>query len=87
MLAGLLVIGYIISEVSYRKQQRLEAAQAQVEADKPFDPMAGGFPVPPLPGQAPPAFTPRRPRVALVGAAGEASQAASDEIEAGDPHV
>ncbi len=53
-------------------------------ADEPFDPMAGGFPVPPLPGQQLPPTPPRGVRTPAVSAAraGEsAGEAASEEDE------
>ncbi|MEY9857441.1 NADH-quinone oxidoreductase subunit H [Catenulispora sp. GAS73] len=77
-VAAVVVIAWIVSELRYRQTSALEKAEEAAEAAKPFDPMGGGFPVPPLPGQQMPAFTPRRPRAALVGAVVEAA-----ELEAG----
>ena len=73
------VVAWIVSELGYRQVDAREKAEDAATAAKPFDPMDGGFPVPPMPGQALPAFTPRRPRAALVGAVVE-----STELEAGD---
>ena len=42
------------------KEEEEAKAAARTGADEPFDPMAGGFPVPPLPGQTLPPV-PRRP--------------------------
>ncbi|CAM5479120.1 NADH-quinone oxidoreductase subunit H OS=Streptomyces tendae OX=1932 GN=nuoH PE=3 SV=1 [Streptomyces tendae] len=39
-----------------------KAAEPPAEAEAAFDPMAGGFPVPPMPGQAVPPVPRRRPR-------------------------
>jgi len=56
LIAGAIVIvvlllgSWIAQKVSDRKQERIAAEQA-AEADEPFDPMAGGYPVPPMPGQ------------------------------------
>jgi len=82
---ALVVIAWIVSELGYRRSGAAEAEQQAAAAQKPFDPMDGGFPVPPMPGQALPAFTPRRPRAALVGALVEPAEAA--ELEAGDSDV
>lgn len=55
----LLIVSFIVDIFRDRADQRREAAEAS--APKPaFDPMAGGFPVPPLPGQSLPPV-PRRP--------------------------
>ena len=51
-----LVIGVGISylfEIRAQKRADIEAERAAIEADKEFDPFAGGFPVPPMPGQTP----------------------------------
>ena len=80
-VAALVVIGLIVSELGYRKQQSAEQAAEAEAAAKPFDPLAGGFPVPPMPGQQMPAYTPRPARVALVGAVVDGEAPA---LEAGD---
>jgi len=53
--AGLiLLVGVVISyvlEVRKAKRDELLAEQARIRDDKPFDAFAGGFPVPPMPGQ------------------------------------
>ena len=51
-----LVIGVGISylfEIRAQKRADIEAERAAIEADAEFDPFAGGFPVPPMPGQTP----------------------------------
>ncbi len=51
---GILVVGVGIStilESRAKKVAALEEARAQLAAEQPFDPFAGGFPVPPMPGQ------------------------------------
>lgn len=68
--AGLLVVVIIGSwVVSWRASKREQAAEraAAREAARGFDPMAGGYPVPPLPGQQF-TFTPRSAQRAGVGA-------------------
>src|SRR6185312_4236780 len=52
---ALVVIAWIVSELGYRRSGAAEAEQQAAAAQKPFDPMDGGFPVPPMPGQALPA--------------------------------
>ena len=80
---GLVVIIWVVSELRYRQADAQEKAEQAAAAAKPFDPMGQGFPVPPLPGQALPAYTPRRPRAALVGAVVEPAE--TQELErAGD---
>ena len=49
-IAVILVISWISQKVADAKAARIEAARESV-ADEPFDPMAGGYPVPPMPGQ------------------------------------
>ena len=78
---GVLIVAWAISEVKYRNEKVAEEKTQAAEARKPFDPMAGGFPVPPMPGQQLPAFTPRAPRAALVGSV---MSTGSTELEAGD---
>ena len=82
---AVVVIAWIVSELRYRQADAQEKAEEAAVAAQPFDPMGGGFPVPPMPGQTMPAFTPRRPRAALVGALVESAEAS--ELEAGDTDV
>jgi NADH-quinone oxidoreductase subunit H len=82
---GIAVVAWVVSEVRYRQADAKEQAEQAAAAGQPFDPMAGGFPVPPMPGQAMPAFTPRRPRAALVGSLVNTAEA--EELEAGDSDV
>ena len=60
-IAVILVISWISQKVADAKAARIEAARESV-ADQPFDPMAGGYPVPPMPGQKV-AVTSRRTQV------------------------
>ena len=66
VIAAILVISWLLQIRADRKQDRLEAVRAS-KAAEPFDPMAGGHPVPPLPGQRF-EFTPRRVLAASVAA-------------------
>jgi NADH-quinone oxidoreductase subunit H len=65
VIAILLLGSWIAQKVSDRKQERIAAEQA-AEAAEPFDPMAGGYPVPPMPGQEMPMVT--RRSTASIGA-------------------
>ena len=58
---ALLLISLVADVFRDREEKRRAAAQAQEEPE-PFDPMAGGFPVPPLPGQTLPPVPRRRSR-------------------------
>jgi NADH-quinone oxidoreductase subunit H len=56
---AILLISFVVDMFRDRKDQ----AAAQAAGPEPaFDPMAGGFPVPPLPGQTLPPVPRRRPR-------------------------
>ncbi|WP_431047561.1 NADH-quinone oxidoreductase subunit NuoH [Streptomyces sp. P1-3] len=58
-IVALLLLSFVVDVFRERTEQRTAA-----EAPPPpaFDPMAGGYPVPPLPGQTPPPVPRRRPR-------------------------
>jgi NADH-quinone oxidoreductase subunit H len=75
LIAVLLLGSWLLQKRDDRKQTRLADEQA-VESAEPFDPMAGGYPVPPMPGQELPVFT-RRTQVS-VGAVRETTEE-SDE--------
>jgi NADH-quinone oxidoreductase subunit H len=64
-LAALFVLALVALEVRERNQSR----RAPLTATPDFEPMAGGFPVPPMPGQSAPRVA-RRPERVLAGAAG-----------------
>lgn len=59
-----IVLGSWVLQIRTARQEKRELEEAAIEAAKPFDPYAGGYPVPPLPGQEF-TFTSRR---ALAGA-------------------
>ncbi|MDT3398523.1 NADH-quinone oxidoreductase subunit NuoH [Streptomyces sp. B1866] len=61
---ALLLVSFLVDSLSARGGAReREAADETALAEEPaFDPMAGGFPVPPLPGQTLPPVPRRRPR-------------------------
>jgi NADH-quinone oxidoreductase subunit H len=64
--------------VSYLIPQREEPARDAVPAGE-FDPFAGGYPVPPLPGQQLPPSPRRRARVAAAAAAGAPGETTTDQ--------
>ncbi len=47
----IIVLGSWVLQVRAARQEKRDLEQAAQEAAKPFDPYAGGYPVPPLPGQ------------------------------------
>ena len=68
---AILVVGVLVSYLLEIKAKRVaDAAQVREAelAEKPFDPFAGGFPVPPMPGQQ---AVPSRHRSLTVTASGE----------------
>jgi NADH-quinone oxidoreductase subunit H len=46
-----IVLGSWVLQFRTARQEKRELEEAAAEAAKPFDPYAGGYPVPPLPGQ------------------------------------
>ncbi|ADI09227.1 NADH dehydrogenase subunit H [Streptomyces bingchenggensis BCW-1] len=62
----LLLLSFVVDIFRDREVRDQETARAEAEAEggpePAFDPMAGGFPVPPLPGQTLPPAPRRRPR-------------------------
>ncbi|MDI3385842.1 NADH-quinone oxidoreductase subunit NuoH [Streptomyces sp. B-S-A8] len=58
---ALLLISFVV-DIFRDKRERAEAQAAPVEREPAFDPMAGGYPVPPLPGQTLPPVPRRRSR-------------------------
>ena len=52
--AGVLIVvvlGSWVLQIRTARQEKRDVEEAAEEAAKPFDPYAGGYPVPPLPGQ------------------------------------
>ncbi|MGY0059519.1 NADH-quinone oxidoreductase subunit NuoH [Streptomyces sp. LZ34] len=59
----LLLLSFVVDIFRDREASQATAeAEAEEGPEPAFDPMAGGFPVPPLPGQTPPPVPRRRPR-------------------------
>jgi NADH-quinone oxidoreductase subunit H len=76
---AVLLISLLVDLVRGKGGKEAEAAE-QLAPKEPFDPMAGGYPVPPLPGQTLPPVPRRKPRAereaerALVGAPGHSPE-------------
>jgi NADH-quinone oxidoreductase subunit H len=81
ILAILVIAGSFIYDSTDQKKRREREAEEELAAAVPFDPYAGGFPVPPMPGQHLPS---RRPVPILAGGVGDASRRASETPD--DPH-
>ncbi|MEN3585776.1 NADH-quinone oxidoreductase subunit NuoH [Streptomyces sp. ZYX-F-203] len=59
---ALLLLSFVVDMYRERARGAEPPAEEPADAVTPFDPMAGGFPVPPLPGQELPPVPRRRPR-------------------------
>ncbi len=84
-IAPAVSLGYalVIGGFLVRSRRRLEPAPPPAaDLSAPFDPMAGGFPVPPLPGQHLPEFT-RRPRLASRAQTDSAAAESAGSISPG----
>ncbi|WP_461026159.1 NADH-quinone oxidoreductase subunit NuoH [Streptomyces sparsus] len=60
-ILALLLISFVV-DIFRDREERRTAAEAEAAGEPEFDPMAGGYPVPPLPGQSLPAVPRRRSR-------------------------
>lgn len=92
-ILGVLVISFIVDLFRDRREQAeesLRAAEEEQRSSEPFDAMAGGYPVPPLPGQTLPPVPRRRsraeretaPPVGVAAPGGAGSDAAEPESAA-----
>ena len=84
-VAILVVLISFVYDSAQQKKQNVIDAQALADANAPFDPYAGGFPVPPMPGQHLPSRAPSRCRNPASSSTGDASSGdadtdASDEV-------
>ncbi|MEU9479143.1 NADH-quinone oxidoreductase subunit NuoH [Streptomyces sp. NPDC048191] len=81
---ALVVISYLVDMF----REKAKAAEQPAPEQPGFDPMAGGFPVPPLPGQELPPVPRRRPRrqreLIVSGGSDTVSDGSSDGKEASD---
>jgi NADH-quinone oxidoreductase subunit H len=83
-IAAILVIAasFVYDSVEQNKQRAVEADE-ELASHAPFDPYAGGFPVPPMPGQQLPL---RRPVPILAGSASAAGKPPeNDDDDPTDP--
>jgi NADH-quinone oxidoreductase subunit H len=71
ILAILVIAGSFIYDNTDQKKRQAREAEEELAAAAPFDPYAGGFPVPPMPGQHLPS---RRPVPILAGSVGDAGR-------------
>jgi len=71
VIAIVVIVGSFIYDNADQKKRREREAEEELEAAAPFDPYAGGFPVPPMPGQHLPS---RRPVPILAGSVGDAGR-------------
>ncbi|MFZ8978357.1 MAG: NADH-quinone oxidoreductase subunit NuoH [Candidatus Nanopelagicales bacterium] len=74
-----IVLGSWILQIRTARQEKRELEEAAAQADKPFDPYAGGYPVPPLPGQQ---FTYTSRRAAAGATVSGTAVTAADVAEA-----
>ena len=85
MVIGALVIAVLLASFVYdwvvgRREQREGAAEGGDEADQEaFDPFAGGYPVPPMPGQKVPGLEPAAVAVAATASTGGARRGTDDD--------
>jgi NADH-quinone oxidoreductase subunit H len=77
IIVGVIIIGVLLlaSWITQKVSDAREKNEADDDAgdDEPFDPMAGGFPVPPMPGQE----LPPTPRRTMVGATPDDSRSSN----------
>ncbi len=74
-----IVLGSWVLQIRTARQEKRELEEAAAQADKPFDPYAGGYPVPPLPGQQ---FTYTSRRAAAGATVAGTAVTATDVAEA-----
>ncbi|HWF41630.1 MAG TPA: NADH-quinone oxidoreductase subunit NuoH [Acidothermaceae bacterium] len=68
IIAIVVIVGSFIYDGADQRKRREREADEELEAAAPFDPYAGGFPVPPMPGQHLPS---RRPVPILASSVGD----------------
>jgi len=78
------VVGSWVVQIRSDRREQKDIERAKAELGKPFDPYAGGYPVPPLPGQEF-TFTSRRAAAGAV-ISGTASVTPPDETTAQEDH-
>jgi NADH-quinone oxidoreductase subunit H len=80
-VSATLIIIVLISyglDLRRKKSQQAEEQRVALEAEQEFDPFAGGFPVPPMPGQI---AQPSRRSKAMISSGATTSQATAETTE------
>jgi NADH-quinone oxidoreductase subunit H len=67
-----------LNDLRRKKSDEVEEQRIAFEADQEFDPFAGGFPVPPMPGQI---AQPSRRTKAMISSGATNSQATAETTE------
>jgi NADH-quinone oxidoreductase subunit H len=80
-VAILVIAGSFVYDSVDQKKRSEREAEEELASLAPFDPYAGGFPVPPMPGQHLPS---RRPVPILAGSAGSSATDGADRDEGDD---
>jgi NADH-quinone oxidoreductase subunit H len=80
-VAILVIAGSFVYDSVDQKKRSEREAEEELASLAPFDPYAGGFPVPPMPGQHLPS---RRPVSILAGSAGSGAADGDDHDEGDD---
>jgi NADH-quinone oxidoreductase subunit H len=77
VLIVIVLISYTM-DLRRKKSDRIEQQRIAFEAEQEFDPFAGGFPVPPMPGQI---AQPSRRTKAMISSGATTSQATAETTE------
>ncbi|PJE95535.1 NADH-quinone oxidoreductase subunit NuoH [Streptomyces carminius] len=84
----LVVLSFLYDALRERKERRAEESRTAAESEPVFDPTAGGYPVPPLPGQTLPPVPRRRSRhereTASVAAGGDGESSETGKAREAD---
>ena len=83
-LAIVVVLISFVYDSAQQKKQNVIDAQALADANAPFDPYAGGFPVPPMPGQHLPSRRPVAAAIRASSSTGDASDGHTEVTDASD---
>jgi NADH-quinone oxidoreductase subunit H len=77
VLIVIVLISYTM-DLRRKKSDRIEQQRIAFEAEQEFDPFAGGFPVPPMPGQI---AQPSRRTKAMISSGATTSQTTAETTE------
>jgi len=70
-IVAVVLAGSFVYDWWVARREQLEEESPEAEAAAPFDPFAGGYPVPPMPGQQVPGLEPATVTVTAAGPAGD----------------